>query len=126
MASVTQKRKQVSSSTKSRKLTRSVKLWRAKLRKYNKCRDTKCTPEWIIDKELKNYAKTVKNKCGRLPRNLNELKAVSDENMRAHAKCTSKVYGVSRYHRLWKKQFECVKKNCNYMQLFHPGNTTTQ
>jgi hypothetical protein len=123
MVGVTQKRKKVSNSITSRKLTRSVKLLRARLKKYEQCRDAKCTPELIMDKELKKYSKLVKNKCGRLPKNLN---TISDKEMRAHTKCTSKLYGVSRYHRLWKKQFECVKKNCNYMQIFYPGQKTIQ
>ena len=122
MVGLTQKRKKVSTSIKSRKLTRAVKLLRARLTKYEQCRDAKCTPEWIMDKELKNYSKLVKNKCGRLPKNLN---TISDKEMGAHAKCTSKLYGVSRYHRKSKRQHECVKRNCNYMQLF-PGTPTFQ
>jgi len=107
---ITQKRKK-----KSKKLTRIQLLRRARIKKYEQCRDTKCTPEWIMDKELKNYSKTVKSKCGRLPKNIN---AVSDKEMRAHAKCTSKLYAVSRYNDLSKEQMQCVKKNCNYDEVF--------
>jgi len=100
-----------------RKLTpEAAKLLRARITEYEQCRDAKCTPEWIMDKELKNYSKSVKSKCGRLPKNLN---TISDRQMRAHAKCTSKLYDASRYHQMAKKQTRCVKKNCNHMQLFY-------
>jgi hypothetical protein len=103
-----------------RKLTHApeaAKLLRARITEYEQCRDAKCTPEWIMDKELKNYSKSLKSKCGILPKNLN---AISDTEMCAHAKCTSKLYDVSRYHQMAKKQTRCVKKNCNHMQLFYP------
>lgn len=100
-----------------RKLTHEQKLLRARITEYEKCRDTKCTPEWIMDKELKKYSKLVKSNCGRLPKNLN---TISDRQMRAHAKCTSKLYNASRYHEMDKKQTRCVKHNCNHMQLFDP------
>lgn len=96
---------------------KAVRLLRARLIKYEQCRDVKCTPEWVIDKELTNYSKSVKGKCGRLPKNLN---TISDKEMRAHAKCTSKLYDASRYHQMAKKQTQCVKKNCNHMRLFYP------
>lgn len=108
---------------KTRKLMRRTHLLRARLIEYAQCRDAKCTPEWIMDKELKKFSKSVKNKCGRLPKNLN---TISDKEIRAHAKCTSKLYDVSRYHRMAKKQTQCVKKNCNHMQLFYPVQKTNE
>ena len=101
----------------------AVKLLRARLIKYQQCRDAKCTPEWIMNKELKNYSKSLKRKCGILPKNLN---TISDKEMHAHAKCTSNLYNVSRYHQMDKKQTRCVKKNCNHMQLFYPVQRTIQ
>lgn len=92
MVGFTQKRKKKSAGrVKSKKLTRAVRRLRARIKKYEQCRDTKCTPEWIMDKELKNYSKTVKSKCGILPKNLN---AVSDKQMRAqmgHRKKSSRT-----------------------------------
>jgi hypothetical protein len=95
---------------------KAVRLLRARLIKYEQCRDAKCTPEWVMDKELTNYSKSVKSKCGILK----NLKNISDKEMRAHAKCTSKLYDASRYHQMAKKQTRCVKKNCNHMRLFYP------
>jgi hypothetical protein len=95
----------------------AAKLLRARITEYEQCRDAKCTPELIMVKELKKYSKLVKSKCGILPKNLN---TTSDTKMRAHAKCTSKLYDVSRYHQMAKKQTRCVKKNCNHMKLFYP------
>ena len=123
MVEFTRRKKKAFVRTKTRKLTQAAKLLRARITEYEQCRDAKCTPEWIMNKELKNYSKSVKIKCGRLPKNLNEI---SDKKMRAHAKCTSKLYDVSHYHQMAKKQTRCVKKNCNHMQLFYPVQRTIQ
>ena len=118
-----QKKKGVRSRKNEEIDTRTPEAVRARLIKYQQCRDAKCTPEWIMNKELKKYSKSLKRKCGILPKNLN---TISDKEMHAHAKCTSKLYNVSRYHQMDKKQTRCVKKNCNHMQLFYPDQRTIQ
>ena len=94
---------------------------RARLIKYAQCRDAKCTPERIMDKELKKYSRSLKRKCGSkyARMTLKKLKNVSAAEWRVHNKCTDKHYNESRYGKMWKKQFQCVKKNCNHMKLFY-------
>ena len=53
MVGLTQRRKK-----KGAPIPEAVKLLRARLIKYQQCRDAKCTPEWIMNKELKNYSKS--------------------------------------------------------------------
>ncbi len=107
----------LSSKSKSKSITKSVQRRRSLIKKYLQCRDTKCTPEWIMDKELKKLSKTYKKKCGILPKNLN---AVSDKEMRKHAKCTSKIYSASRYNEMSKEQTKCVNNNCKRFQGWIP------
>lgn len=105
----------------------STRVLRTRLIKYEQCRDAKCTPGWIMDKELKKYGISVKRKCGSkyARMTLKRLNNVSDAEWQVHNKCTDKHYNVSRYSKMWKKQFQCVKKNCNHMKLFYSASSTS-
>lgn len=100
----------------------STKGLRERVLNYEKCRESKCIPSKLMEKELKNYSKSVKRKCGNKysRMTLKQLKNVSAQEWKVHNKCTSKYYNRSRYHEMDKKQTRCLKKNCNYMQLFYP------
>jgi hypothetical protein len=104
-----------------------TRVLRARLIKYEQCRDAKCTPGWIMDKELKKYGTSLKRKCGSkyARMTLKRLKNVTAAEWRVHNKCTSKHYNESRYNKLAEKQTRCVRKNCNHMKLFYSASSTS-
>ena len=111
--------------TKSRK-TRKTKSRKTKSRKmkdvhymmppltYMQCRDTKCTPERIMNKERATYMQTLKRKCS--------LAAVknypSKQAIQTYSACTANHYNGSRLKPMDDKQAKCSKKNCDHLFRF--------
>ena len=78
------------------------------------CRDTKCTPERIMNKERAVYMQTLKRKCS--------LEAVknypSKQAIQAHSACAANHYNGSRLKPMDDKQAKCSKKNCDHLIRF--------
>ena len=78
---------------------------------YMQCRDTKCTPERIMNKERAVYMQTLKRKCS--------LEAVknypSKQAIQAHSACAANHYNGSRLKPMDDKQANCSKKNCDHL-----------
>ena len=78
------------------------------------CRDTKCMPERVMEKERIAYMQTLKRKCS--------LAAVknypSNQAIQAHSACATNHYNGSRLKPMDDKQNKCLKKNCDHLIRF--------
>jgi len=72
------------------------------------CRDTKCTPERIMNKERAVYMQTLKRKCSL-------AKNPSKQEVQAYSACAEKHYNGSRLKPMDNKQAKCSKKNCDHL-----------
>ena len=72
------------------------------------CRDTKCTPERIMNKERAVYMQTLKRKCSL-------AKNPSNQAIQAHSACAANHYNGSRLKPMDDKQANCSKKNCDHL-----------
>ena len=85
------------------------------------CRDTKCTPERIMNKERTNYMQTLKRKCS-----LAAIKNYpSNQAIQAHSACATKHYNGSRLKPMDDMQAKFSKKNCDHLIRFG-GKTRRQ
>jgi hypothetical protein len=78
---------------------------------YMQCRDTKCTPERIMNKERAAYMQTLKRKCSL-------AKNPSKQEVQAYSACASNHYNGSRLKPMDDKQAKCSKKNCDHLIRF--------
>ena len=72
------------------------------------CRDTKCTPERIMNKERAVYMQTLKRKC-LLANN------PSKQDVQAYSACAANHYNGSRLKPMDDKQIKCLKRNCDHL-----------
>ena len=75
------------------------------------CRDTKCTPERIMNKERAVYMQTLKRKCSL-------AKNPSKQEVQAYSACAANHYNGSRLKPMDDKQAKCSKKNCDHLIQF--------
>ena len=75
---------------------------------YMQCRDTKCTPERIMNKERATYMQTLKRKCSL-------AKNPSKQEVHAYSACAANHYNGSRLKPMDDKQAKCSKKNCDHL-----------
>ena len=68
---------------------------------YMQCRDTKCTPNKVMEKERAVYMQTLKRKCSQ-----------------TYSACTANHYNGSRLKPMDDKQAKCSKKNCDHLIRF--------
>lgn len=78
---------------------------------YMQCRDTKCTPERVMEKERANYMQTLKRKCS-LAKNPS-IQAI--QAIQAYSTCAANHYNGSRLKTMDNKQAKCLKKNCDHL-----------
>ena len=78
---------------------------------YMQCRDTKCTPERIMNKERATYMQTLKRKCSL-------AKNPSKQEVQAYSACALNHYNGSRLKPMDDKQAKCSKKNCDHLIRF--------
>uniref|UniRef100_A0A6C0I5C2 Uncharacterized protein n=1 Tax=viral metagenome TaxID=1070528 RepID=A0A6C0I5C2_9ZZZZ len=101
--------------TKSRKTkSRKTKVYYTMPLTYMQCRDTKCTPERIMNKERAVYMQTLKRKCSLAAIKNNP----SNQAIQAHSACATKHYNGSRLKPMDDKQAKCSKKNCDHLIRF--------
>lgn len=75
---------------------------------YMQCRDTKCTPERIMNKERAVYMQTLKRKCSL-------AKNPSKQDVQTYSACAEKHYNGSRLKPMDDNQAKCSKKNCDHL-----------
>jgi len=75
---------------------------------YMQCRENKCTPERIMNKERATYMQTLKRKCSR-------AKNPSKQDVQAYSACAAKHYNGSRLKPMDDMQAKCSKKNCDHL-----------
>lgn len=75
---------------------------------YMQCRDTKCTPERVMEKERATYMQTLKRKCSL-------AKNPSKQAIQAYSACAANHYNGSRLKPMDDKQTKCSKKNCDHL-----------
>ena len=75
---------------------------------YMQCRDTKCTPERIMNKERTNYMQTLKRKCSL-------AKNPSKQEVQTYSACAANHYNGSRLKPMDDMQSKCSKKNCDHL-----------
>ena len=76
---------------------------------YMQCRENKCTPERIMNKERTVYMQTLKRKCSLAAKN------PSKQAIQAYSACAEKHYNGSRLKPMDNKQAKCSKKNCDHL-----------
>lgn len=86
---------------------------------YMKCRDVKCTPERVIEKERALYMKILKRKCVL-------AKNPSKQDIKAYSACSANHYNRSRLKLMDDKQTKCLKKNCDHLIRFGGGRLTVR
>ena len=72
------------------------------------CRDTKCTPERIMNKERAVYMQTLKRKCSMANK-------PSNQDVQAYSACALNHYNGSRLKPMDDKLNKCSKKNCDHL-----------
>ena len=72
------------------------------------CRDTKCTPERIMNKERAKYMQTLNRKCSL-------AKNPSKQDVQAYSACAANHYNGSRLKPMDDKQIKCLKRNCDHL-----------
>ena len=82
---------------------------------YMQCRDTKCTPNKVMEKERATYMQTLKRKCSL-------AKNPSKQDVQTYSACAANHYNGSRLKPMDDKQAKCSKKNCDH--LFRFGGKT--
>ena len=75
---------------------------------YMQCRDTKCTPNKVMEKERVTYMQTLKRKCSL-------VKNPSNQAIQAYSACAANHYNGSRLKTMDAKQAKCSKKNCDHL-----------
>lgn len=75
------------------------------------CRETKCTPNKVMEKERANYMQTLKRKCSL-------AKNPSKQAIQAYSACAANHYTGSRLKPMDDKQAKCSKKNCDHLIRF--------
>jgi hypothetical protein len=75
------------------------------------CRDTKCAPERVIEKERVTYMQTLKRKCSLANK-------PSKQDVQAYSACALNHYNGSRLKPMDDKQNKCSKKNCDHLIRF--------
>jgi len=75
---------------------------------YMQCRDTKCTPNKVMENERANYMQTLKRKCSL-------AKNPSKQDVLAYSACAANQYNGSRLKPMDDKQAKCSKKNCDHL-----------
>ena len=75
---------------------------------YMQCRETKCTPNKVMEKERANYMQTLKRKCSL-------AKNPSNQAIQAYSACAANHYNGSRLKTMDNKQAKCLKKNCDHL-----------
>ena len=78
---------------------------------YMQCRDTKCTPNKVMEKERATYMQTLKRKCSL-------AKNPSKQEVQAYSACALNHYNGSRLKPMDDKQTKCSKKNCDHLIRF--------
>ena len=78
---------------------------------YMQCRDTKCTPNKVMEKERMIYMQTLKRKCSL-------TKNPSKQEVQAYSACALNHYNGSRLKPMDDKQTKCSKKNCDHLIRF--------
>jgi len=82
---------------------------------YMQCRENKCTPERIMNKERAVYMQTLKRKCSLAAKN------PSKQAIQAYSACAEKHYNGSRLKPMDDNQAKCSKKNCDHLIRFGGG-----
>ena len=75
------------------------------------CRDTKCTPNKVMEKERATYMQTLKRKCSL-------AKNPSKQEVQTYSACALNHYNGSRLKPMDDKQTKCSKKNCDHLIRF--------
>jgi hypothetical protein len=75
------------------------------------CRDTKCTPNKVMEKERATYMQTLKRKCSL-------AKNPSKQEVQTYSACALNHYNGSRLKPMDDKQTKCSKNNCDHLIRF--------
>lgn len=86
---------------------------------YMQCRETKCTPNKVMEKERANYMQTLKRKCSLAKHPCNQA-------IQAYSACAANHYTGSRLKPMDDKQTKCLKKKCDHLIRGGGNNRTMQ